>query len=315
MFPVVGNIILKAAFVLFLLPLTMDTYGEIMYDSPMFIVPLAVGGFLLGLYGLWQRYGARDELLNTGALKPAIIGCFALAFIQQISFYCWDMYNFEASIAYYKLSLKPSSYVMQIYNLGSRVGGMLFGFAVFFTRRFKPICLYIGLPLMILGLGLMINVRGTGGSSDVGYRVGYQILVGLAAGTVVVGSQLAVTVFVERDSIPIMLFLLQMCNGLGGGIGLIVSRAIYKSTFPSALGDALPAGNKTISESLYQGGYTVQNSFPAGSEIRGAIDMAWEVYLQRAYIIATAVLAAGIPAVAVWKNVYLNQKQNKGVMI
>src|SRR5699024_6251776 len=108
--------------------------GEIMYASPMFIVPLAVGGFLLGLYWSLATIRYPDELLDTGALKKlAIISCFALASIQHISFCYWDMYNLEATIIYYGLSLKSSSYVMQIYNLGSLLEGILFGFAVFFT--------------------------------------------------------------------------------------------------------------------------------------------------------------------------------------
>ena len=106
-----------------------------------------------------------------------------------------------------------------------------------------------------------------------------------------------------------------MCDSLSSGIGEIVSEAIYKSTFPSALRDALLGGYKTMSESLYQDGYRAQLKLPVGSEIRKGNDTAWGVYLQRAYITATAVQVAAIPAIAIWENVYLNHKPNKGVMI
>lgn len=62
---------------------------------------------------------------------------------QYISFGCWFVYNCQASSVYYKtFSHVPNFSMSQLYNIGSMVRGVLFGLAVFFTKRFKSICLY-----------------------------------------------------------------------------------------------------------------------------------------------------------------------------
>lgn len=316
MFTVLGSITLKAAFVLLLLPFTMVDSSNKNYISPIFVIPLVVGVFLLCSYGFWQRYRTQKEQLEIRALKrPEIIGCIVLSFAQYMSWSFWNLCMIDGLVVHQNTTHRKTVFVTHVYSISTRVGAVLFGIAVFFTRRFKPICLYLGLPLMILGPELLINVHSTGETSGVGYVTGCCFLYGLASGSIEIASQLAVTVYVERESIPIILFLVDICTNLSGNIRLSVSKKTYKSMFTTALRDALPAGNKTMPESIYRSGIAVQTRFPVGSEIRTAINMAWEVYLQRNYIIATAILVAGFPALIIWKNVYLNQKQNKGMMI
>lgn len=190
----------------------------------------------------------------------------------------------------------------------------LLGVFVYFTRRFKALCLYF-LPLMILWFGLMINFGQKGRNSSIADMIVCEVFVGLAFGALETAQTLALTVSSKRQDIPIVLFLLSACSIVANVVGSKVSDAIKRSMFLPILRDALPENSKSIAESLYDGGDKVQTTYPVGSEIRTAVEYALGICIQRVYIYAIAISTVGFAAITIWRNHYLNQKQNKGVMI
>lgn len=305
-----------AAWILLLLPFSLQQYGRAQYESARFIAMVVVGFCLLFIFAAWEKWGARVHFVSYDLLKErTVLGACCLAAVTYFSFYCWDLYFYNFCLVVYDLSISMAGYMGQIYNVGSCFWGVVFGVWVRVTKHFKYTCLFFGLPLLILGAGLMIHFRGAGDHSDIGYVIMSQIFIAFGGGTLVIGSDMAVMASADREGVPMMLSVLGLFNSLGGAVGYAVGAAIYSNTFPDALRSKLPADMKSQTLELYNGGYTSQMKYPMGSPTREAANYAWSHSQYFGSIAATAFLALAIPCIAVWKNYHVDKKQNKGVMI
>ncbi|KAL1964743.1 hypothetical protein VTN77DRAFT_6610 [Rasamsonia byssochlamydoides] len=313
-FDVIGAFLLMAAFILFLLPFSLQTYGRAAYDSATFIAMVVIGFCLFFVFAAWERFFARTHFVRWELFKQrTVLGACCLAAIIYFSFYAWDQYFYYFVMVVYNLDTAMTGYMTQIYNVGSCFWSVVFGLWVRYTKHFKYTCLFFGLPLMLLGAGLMIHFRGQDG--NIGYIVMCQIFIAFSGGTLVIGEDMAVMAAADRMGVPMMLSLLSLSSSIGGSIGSAVSGAIYAGTFPKALLQALPANAKGDVATIYAGGYLTQMKYPVGSPERNAINYAWGYSQKYNSIAATAVLALAFPAIAIWKNYRVDKKQNKGVVM
>lgn len=313
-FDLVGALLLMAAFVIFLLPFSLQSYGRTQYKSATFIAMIVIGFLLFPVFAIWEKYFARTHFIRWQLFKkPTVLGACALAAILYFSFYCWDLYYYYFVIVVYNLSVSNAGYMSQIYNVGSCFWSVIFGLWVRYIKTFKYTCLFFGLPLMMLGAGLMIHFRGQ--HSNIGYIVMCQIFIAFAGGTLVIGEDMAVMCAADLEGIPMMLSLIGLSSSLGGAIGSAVQAAIYTNTFPDALYDALPDSAKSDYLTIYSGGYLTQMTYAVGSAERNAINYAWGQSQKYGCIAATAILVLAIPAIAVWKNYRVDRVQNKGTVL
>ncbi|KAF2137209.1 uncharacterized protein K452DRAFT_278847 [Aplosporella prunicola CBS 121167] len=313
-FDIVGAFLLMAAFILFLLPFSLEQYGRAQYHDATFIAMVVIGVCLFFVFAAWEKYGTRVHFIRWELFKQrTVLGACAMSAIAYFSFYSWDsqFYNFVTVV--YNLNVSMAGYMTQIYNVGSCFWSVVFGVWVRYTKHFKYTCLFFGLPLLMLGAGLMIHFRGS--DSDIGYIVMCQIFIAFGGGTLVIGEDMAVMAAADHDGVPMMLSLLGLSSSVGGAIGSAVSAAIYANTFPDALRRKLPAANQNDWSAIYLGGYSAQLEYPVGSDVRNAINYAWGWSQRCGSISATAILVLGIPAIAIWKNYNVDRKQNKGVVM
>ncbi|KAF7586319.1 hypothetical protein BBP40_009066 [Aspergillus hancockii] len=313
-FDVVGTLLLTAAFLLVLLPFSLQSYGRAEYNSPTFSVMLVVGVLLFPVFAAWERYGTGTPFIQFELFKErTVLGACIVAASLFFSYYAWELYFYNFNMVVYGLSISMAGYVGQIYNVGSCFWSAVFGILVYVTKQFKYSCLFFGLPLVMLGAGLMIHFRSAGG--NIGYIVMCQIFIAFGGGTLVIGQDMAVMAASDREGVPMMLSMIGLFSSLGGAIGNAVSAAIFSNTFPSMLRDALPDGRKSEYLDIYLGGYLKQLQYPVGSEVRTAIDQAYGQYMKYGCIAAVAVMAVGLPAIAMWRNYRVDKKQNKGEMM
>ena len=305
-----------AAWILLLLPFSLQQYGRAQYESAKFIAMVVIGFCLFFVFAAWEKWGARCHFVRYDLLKQrTVLGACCLAAVTYFSFYCWDLYFYNFCLVVYDLSISLAGYMGQIYNVGSCFWGVVFGLWVRYTKQFKHTCLFFGLPLLILGAGLMIHFRGQGDHSDIGYVVMSQIFIAFGGGTLIIGSGMAVMASADREGVPMMLSLLGLFNSLGGAVGYAVAAGIYSNTFPNALRSHLPDDMKSKYLELYTAGYTEQMKYPMGDPTREAANYAWGFSQYYGAIASTAFLVLAIPCIAVWKNYRVDKKQNKGVMI
>lgn len=312
--PVIGALILIAAFVLFLLPFSLVTYGRATYGSGTFIAMVVIGFLLFFAFAAWEKWLARAHFIRWELFRQrTVLGACILSATLYFSFYSWDLNYYSFAKVVYALPIAEANYMTQIYNIGSTFWGVVFGVWVRYTKHFKYTCLFFGLPLMMLGAGLMIYFRSM--DHGIGYLVMCQLFIAFGGGTLVIGQDMAVMAASDREGVAMLLALISLASSVGGAIGDAVTGAIFAGTFPQALARALPEEWKGQAETLYLGGYTTQEMFIPGTPVRVAIDYAWGQYEKYAAVSAVSSLVIGIPAIAVWKNYRVDKQQNKGAVI
>ncbi|UNI16000.1 Siderochrome iron transporter 2 [Purpureocillium takamizusanense] len=312
-FDVVGALLLIAAFVLFLLPFSLVSYNRATYGSATFIAMVVIGFLMFFVFVAWEKWFARTHFIRWELLRQrTVLGACFMAAISFFSFYSWNLNFYSFVTVVYDLDVSLAGYMTQIYNVGSCFWGVVFGLWIRWTKHFKYTVLCLGLPLMMLGSGLMIKFRGQG--ADIGYVIMCQIFIAFGGGTIVIGNDMAVMAASDREGVAMMLSLLGLFASIGGAIGDAVSAAIYRGTFPEGLRERLPADAQDQWSALYLGGYLEHQKYAVGTPIRDAINYAWGNSQKYGAISATAVLTLGIPAIAVWKNYRVDKKQNKGTM-
>ena len=303
-----------AAFILFLLPFSLVTYGRATYHSPTYIAMVVIGICLFPVFYVWERYFTRVQFLNWRLLRErTVLGACALAALLFFSFYLWDSQFYNFVLVVYNLRVSDAGYVSNIYDVGSTFWGVVFGVWVRYTKHFKYTCLFFAVPLMILGSGLLIHFRGT--DSGIGFIIMCQIFIAVAGGTLVIGQQIAVMAAADRNGVPLMLALIYLSNSVGGAIGQSVAATIYYNTWERAATEMLPPGQKDLASKLYLGGYVTQIKYPPGSPVREATNYAWGRTQYYECIASTAIWILAVPAVAVWKNYNVDKRQNKGTVI
>ncbi|CAI7654250.1 unnamed protein product [Penicillium discolor] len=313
-FDVVGAFILMAAFILFLLPFSLETYGFSGYSSATFIVMVVIGILLFPVFAIWERFFSRTPFIKWELFKKrTVLGACILSAVIFFNYYTWDQYFYYYVQVVYNLDTSKTGYMTQIYGVGSTIWAVLFGIWIRKTKHFKNVCLYFGAPLMLLGAGLMIHFRGSQG--NIGYLVMCQIFIAFGGGTLVIGDEMAVMAAADRDGVPLMIAMISLSSSFGGAIGYAVAVAIYSNTFPQALLSALPDSAKADYATIYAGGSAAQLVYPPGSETRNAINYAWAYSQKYECITAAVLLVLAFPAIVMWNNYNVDKKQVKGTVI
>jgi MFS family permease len=314
-FDVVGAILIMAAFVLFLLPFSLQTSARVTYGSSAFIAMIVVGLLLFPIFAVWEKFFARTHFIRWELFRQrTIVGAVMVAIAIQFSFYCWELYFNQFLQIVYGLSISNAGYMLQIYNVGSCFWGVVFGLWVRYSRHVKYESLCFGLPLAFLGAGLTIYFRGQDGGNDVGFIVMTQIFIAFGGGTLVIAHQVATMAACDREGVPMALALLGMFSSVGQAIGAAVIAAIYAKVYPEAAASKLPAGSEAVISELYLGGAVKTLTFAVGTPERTAANYAMQQVQKWGGVAATCVLIMAIPGIALWKNYKLDKKQNKGTV-
>jgi hypothetical protein len=115
--------------------------------------------------------------------------------------------------------------VANIYSIGSCFWALLVGVFIRWTGRFKYLALVFGVPLTILGTGLMIHFRQP--DQNVGYLIMCQIFIAFAGGTLVICEQMAVMAAASHQQVAVVLAIEGMFSSVGGAVGSTIAAAIW----------------------------------------------------------------------------------------
>jgi MFS family permease len=313
-FDAVGLILLSAGVALFLLPFNLYTLQEKGWRAPLIICLLVFGILLMIVFAIWERFLAPVTFIPYSLLLDrTVFGACILSTALFLSYFCWNSYFSSFLQVVVDLSVADASYVVQAYTVGTCLSSIAVGLVIRYTGRYKPACLYFGIPLSILGLGLMIKFRQPG--VNVGYVVMCQIFMAFAAGTVIICDEIAIMAAASHQHIAIVLAVLGVFSNIGGAIGLTIAAAIWQGVFPNKLAEYLPASELPNLPLIYED-ITTQLSYPMGSPTRLAIQHAYGDAQKMLLIAGTAVWTLGLVAVFIWRDIKVTGiKQVKGLVI
>jgi MFS family permease len=313
-FDVAGLFLITAGLAFFLLPFSLYSYQAQGWRAPIIIAFFVVGGLLLIGFVLFEKYVAPKTFMPYELLMDrTVLWACILSGVLFISFYIWDSYFSSFLQVVNNLNVTQTSYVMNIYSIGSCFWSLLVGVAVRWSGRFKWLAVYFGVPVTILGVGLMAHFRQP--DVNVGYIIMCQIFIAVAGGTLVICEQMAAMAATTHQYIAVVLAVEGMFANVGGAIGSTVAGAIWNGVFPQRLAEYLPAESQGDLVSIY-GSLPTQLSYPVGSPTRIAIQHAYGE-AQKIMIIASTVLQAiSLVAVIMWRDIKVKDfKQVKGLVV
>ncbi|SPQ24493.1 8b9da8dd-484c-481c-9aea-edac19bfe2b5 [Thermothielavioides terrestris] len=286
-FDVIGLLLITAGLALFLLSFNLYAKQADGWRSPMIIAFIIVGGLLVVAFVLFEKCLAPKTFIPYELLMDrTVLGACVLAGTLFVSFYIWDSYFSSFLQVVNGLDVTKSSYIVNIYSIGSCFWSLVVGAAIRLTGRFKWIALYFGVPVTILGVALMAAFRQP--DVNVGYIVMCQIFIAVAGGALVICEQMAVMAATSHNYVAVVLAIEAMFSNVGGAVGSTIAGAIWNGVFPQKLAQHLPP--------------TIQQAYGDA---------------QRLMIIASAVVQViSVVSVLVWRDIKVKDfKQVKGLVI
>ncbi|KLU90885.1 hypothetical protein MAPG_09410 [Magnaporthiopsis poae ATCC 64411] len=313
-FDLLGILLLAGGLALFLLPFSLYTVVEGQWASATVICMLVFGVLLMVAFALYEKLLAPVTFIPFELLTDrSILGASVLSAVLFISFYIWDSYFPSFLQVVNGLDVTRSSYVVNIYSIGSCFWAIVVGFLIRWTGRFKWLAVYFGMPLTMVGVGLMLAFRQP--DVNIGYIVMCQIFIAVAGGTLVICIEMAGMAAVTHQHIAVVLALMSMFSSIGGAIGSTVAAAIWTGVFPARLAEYLPAEEQGNLTEIYSD-LTKQLSYPWGSPTRQAIQHAYGDAQRLMLIASTVILVLGFACCIVWRDYRVKDfKQVKGRVI
>jgi MFS family permease len=310
-FDAVGLILISAGVALFLLPFNLYTLQARGWTSPLVISMLVIGIVLLIVFGIWEKYFAPVTFIPYSLLLDrTVAGACILSMTYFLSYFCWNAYFSSFLQVVQGLSVEKATYVVQVYTVVSVLCAIGVGALIHYTGRFKPVCLYLAIPLSVFGLGLMIHFSDA--EANLGYLIMCLVFISVAGGTIVICDEIAILAAASHQHVAVCIAVLGMFGNIGGAIGLTVASAIWTDVLPKRLMEYLPAEELPNLLMIYAD-LTTQLSYPEGSATRIAIQRAYGDAQVRMLAAGTGVWVVGFVAVLVWRDInVLGIKQTKG---
>ncbi|CAH0016866.1 unnamed protein product [Clonostachys rhizophaga] len=310
-FDAVGLLLISAGVALFLLPFNLYTLQARGWNSPLVISMLVVGIVLIIAFVIWEKFFAPVTFIPYSLLLDrTVFGACILSAILFLSYMLWSSYFTSYLQVVKNLSVENTGYVVQVYTVVSVLCAIGTGALIHHSGRFKPICLYVAIPLSVFGLGLMIHFRNRG---DVGYIIMCQIFISIAAGIVIITDEIAVLAAASHQHIAVCLAVVGMFGNVGGAIGLTVASAIWQHVMPEKLMSYLPVEDLENLPMIYAD-LTTQLSYPVGSPTRIAIQNAYADTQTVLLSTGTGIWVIGLIGVLMWRDINVKsvKQQAKG---
>lgn len=308
----VGILILAAGMALFLLPFSLYSYQARGWESPMIISMIVVGGCLIIAFGFYEKYLAPKTFIQFDLLvdRTVFFGGMMFVFLFASSS-IWGGFFYSMLQVVWNLNVTEASYISSIFRVGQCLFAIFVGLAIRYSGRFKWLATFVGMPLMMLAVGLMIHFRRP--SQDIGYIAMTQIFVSFASGTIVICGELAMMAPSDQQHLAVILAILNLFGSIGSAVGGTICTTIWTSLFHEKLTQYTPAGTDVAT--IYSDIVT-QLSYPVGGPIREGINRAYGETQRYMLITSLCFLAVSYVCAFMWRDIKVkNLKQVKGRVV
>lgn len=307
-----GILLLAAGMALFLLPFSIYSYQPDQWRAPLIICMLVFGVLFIAAFALWERFWAPVTFIPLHLLADRTVFFAGLMFtFVFFSSAVWGNYFSSMLLVVWSLSVTQTTYIINIYRVGSCFAALIIGVFVRWSGRFKWVAVYYGLPLMMLGIGLMIQFRQA--SSPIGLVVMTQIFVAFAGGPIVIAGEMAMMAPSDHQHVAAIMAILNLFGSVGTALGSTVAAAIWTGTFKEALRKYLPATAPI--ERIYAS-LTIQLIYPVTHPTRVGIGLAYGDAQRYLLITSTCLIGAAIVCAALWRDINVKSiKQVRGNVV
>ncbi|KAE8387053.1 hypothetical protein BDV23DRAFT_174987 [Aspergillus alliaceus] len=169
-------------------------------------------------FPLYERYVAPVTFIPWSLLlKRTVFVRYTMAASICLAWYLWDIYFYSMLVVVFNQSLTQATCFINIYS----------------------VALYFGVPITVLGVGLMVYFREPG--VNIGYIVMCQIFIAFGGGTLVICEQMTVMAVSSQQHIPAVLAMESMLTNINSAVGRNIATALWTGVFPRKLEEYLPA--------------------------------------------------------------------------
>ncbi|KAK6215854.1 hypothetical protein LQW54_004034 [Pestalotiopsis sp. IQ-011] len=304
-FDIVGILLAAGGIGLFLLAFSLYSYQTDEWRSPLIICFFVFGGLLIGCFVIWEKYFAPITFIPWVLIKnPTIFFTYSMMASIYTAWYLWDNYFYSFCIVVYNLSVPNATYMGNVYTMGSTFWAIVFGLFLRYYGRLKWPAVFFGVPMTILGVGLMIHFRQP--DVNIGFVVMCLIFIAFGGGTLVICEQMTVMAVSKHTDIPAVLAMEGMVAAMGQSIGSTIAAAMWTGIFPKKLAEFLPAESLPDLTDIY-GSIDVQSSYAVGTPTRIAIENAYGATQRLMLIAATCLYSITWASTFMWENINVKE--------
>ncbi|ODV60908.1 MFS general substrate transporter [Ascoidea rubescens DSM 1968] len=273
-----GGLLLIIGLGLVLIPLSLTGKGtNYRWKKGEFIAMFIIGVFVLVGFTLWDLYVAKNPFIPFKFMKKnkTVIAVCLLGF--------FDFLNYSTFTTYFPSYLQVAAHkspgeatrIDNSLRVSFQIASVVVGLLMRFTNRAR-IYVWIGVPMVILGQGLMIHLvdMPTGSAANEASFIAAKSIFGVGRGFYQTASQVILQSIVTRDQVAISTAIFLATMTLGGSFGSSVCGAIWSNYLPNYLNDYLPDEYQRNSTAIYKSIVTAMK-FEIGTDVRNAIDQSY----------------------------------------
>ncbi|KAI0444644.1 MFS general substrate transporter [Xylaria telfairii] len=307
-----GMLLLSAGMTLILVPFSLTSQSTTSTSLNGYTVTLFLGFALVVAFGFHERKTQKPFIAFSLLCSRNVAGACVLSATIFIAYFAWDGYYTSYLQVVHGLSITQAGYIGQIYSIGSSIWGLVVGYLIRRSDRFKWLAV-AALPVHIIGGALMIVFRRP--DTHIIWVVMCQILLTIGGTTLVICESMAVMAVAQHAEIASAMAILSLATYIGSAMGSSLSGAIWNSTLPGALAELLP-GLNSVELGQIASDLKKQLSYPMGSATRSAIITAYAKSQIRMCIVGSLVSLLEIGAVLIWRDSRLSRsKQVRGTVL
>ncbi|KAI5283459.1 hypothetical protein KEM55_001555, partial [Ascosphaera atra] len=189
------------------------------------------------------------------------------------------------------LSVSAAGRITQTFAFISTIAALCVSVLIRHSKRYRPF-VTLGCLVYILGIFLMY-LNHKAGSSILSIAL-IQVIVGVGGGMTTVPVQLGVQASASHADVAAATAMFLTCLEMGGAVGSAISGAIWTHQVPQKLEAYLPVSYRGEVGAIF-GDLNKALSFPVGSEVRVAVDRAYEETMGVLLLVALAVCVPLVP--------------------
>ncbi|TPX59612.1 hypothetical protein PhCBS80983_g02350 [Powellomyces hirtus] len=231
-----GVLLLIAGLFVFLFPFAKaNTWG---WEDARIISMIVIGFAILVAFFVQQKFMSRNPIFPPRFLtQRTIAGCFISGFLLFVAFGVYAAYYTSYLVVTRGYSFKEATWVWNGSNIAGTICSIAVGALMVWTKRFKTFA-FIGAAVLVIGYGLLINLKGPENSNF--EVIATQVLAGVGTGilttAVQVGAQAAVP---HKDVAMLTAVFLTIC-GIGSTVGGAIAGGIWTNLMTSKINEYLP---------------------------------------------------------------------------
>ncbi|KAF5538967.1 major facilitator [Fusarium phyllophilum] len=289
---ILGAVLLVLGLGLTLIPLSLTgARNSDRWDQGSYIAMLVIGVVVVGVFFVWDTKFAKVPFVPFRMIKErTVVAACVLSILDFFHYSCFTLFFPSYLQVAGGFSPGRATRIDNALRVAFQIASVLVGILMKYTKR-SQIFVFIGVPLCVLGQGLMIHfVNMNGGHANEASFITAKTLVGVGRAFYQTAAQVSIQALVAKEDVPVVTGVYYAAMNFGGAVGTSVGGAIWNNILPQKLTTYLPEQAKPNALKIYKS-IVVAQKFAKGTPVRAAIDQAYRETQRLLAIAATCSLA------------------------